>query len=109
MTADQHLWTVADRRAQLGELRKIAKDIKKRYRTDAYDEIIAACDEFLTKGFTEERLKAFSRQTGTPPGWVHPRSDQRSQMEQDDPALVGKLTRARDLIETLRTIGRWAD
>lgn len=105
MAHDEHLWTVADRRAQLGQLRKLAREIRKRYRTDAYDAIIAACDRFLTKGFTEEDLRAFSREVGTPPGWTHPRSDQRVEQEMTDARLVRMLTRVNGLVEDLRTIG----
>lgn len=109
MAAEPHLWTVADRRAQLGQLRKLAREIRKRYRTDAYDTIIEGCDRFLTKGFTEDDLKAFSREVGTPPGWTHPRSDNRLEQETDDPRLVRMLDRVKELVEELRTSGEWTD
>lgn len=107
MAPGEHLWTVADRRAQLGQLRKLAREIRKRYRTDAYDTIIEGCHRFLTKGFTEEELKAFSREVGTPPGWTHPRSGQRTEQENDDARLVKLLDQVHRLIEDLRTIGEW--
>jgi hypothetical protein len=100
----EHLWTPQDRRDQLRSVIAVAQWIKRHRQTDAYDEILAACEGFLADGFTASDLKLFSRSTGVP-GWTHPRSDERVDMEMADPQLVERLDLLRDLLHGLRTIG----
>ena len=100
-----HAWTPAERRKQLGEVIRHARWIKKAYRTDAYDEIIATCQRFRVHGFTDADLKDFSRNIGTPPGWLHPRSDSRMRMEMEEPRLAEHLDRLKEALQDLRTLG----
>lgn len=101
-----HTWTPDDRRRQLGEVLRHARWIKKNHRTDAFDEIIATCQRFRVHGFTDVDLKEFSRAHETPPGWLHPRSDARMQMEIDQPRLVTHLDQLKQALYDLRTWGR---
>lgn len=99
------VWTLAERRVQLAELIGHALWIKKTYDTDAYDDIVAQCQRFVDHGFTDGDLKAFSRDVGTPPGWLHHRSDGRVQMEMEQPRLAERLDRIEQLLLDLRTLG----
>lgn len=101
-----HAWTPADRRRQLGEVLRHARWIKKNHRTDAFDEIIATCQRFRVQGFSDEDLKHFSRANEAPPGWVHPRSETRVQMQTEQPRLVDHLDQLKDALQDLRTWGR---
>lgn len=101
-----HAWSPDDRRKQLGEVLRHARWIKKNHRTDAFDEIIAACQRFRVRGFTNEDLKEFSRAHEPPPGWVHPRSDARVQMEREHPRLTAHLDQLKQALYDLRTSGR---
>lgn len=100
-----HLWTPEERRAHLGAILRHARWIRKKYRTDAYDDIIATCERFRRVGFSEDELKAFGRSIGSPPGWVHPRGDGYHDFAQAHPQLLDHLERLKELFEDLRTIG----